>query len=461
MPQVIEQGPQDEPAGIIGPVEYIPQLPDESRTLRMEFADSYRHLLSSGEIANGIRPIALMAAECKRREIPVLNVSIGDIEWRLFPGHDATGLAEELGLDPLGGTYGRIREFTDRFQIGTRSPDSVSVWRYQPEAIGLLELRQEFAEFLAGYGFPYEAEHAVVAPGSLPGLDNVIGAVDFMARREGVRSQLIFPVPGFTVIESQAIRRGLEVVRVETDEYAGFLVTPDTLEKTLLAPTADRTMLYLTPMNNPTSTIYDPDMYEETVRTFTRLRPSGYILLDAAYLETVDDVKAAGIVHATMAQKLDRIITSVSMSKMFGAPGLRVAALYATEKQILHELMQQWQVVFASMPGPAQLDALARWKIVSRDARKHMYALFSKRQDLLIRELDRMNTRLTGRGEQPLVDLDRVYRSVPMYLYARLARGDFLDVFTESGILGVPGTVFGDDPGRNMVRFSTGIEQIL
>ncbi len=37
---------------------------------------------------------------------------------------------------------------------------------------------------------------------------------------------------------------------------------------------------------------------------------------------------------------------------------------------------------------------------------------------------------------------------------------DFLDLFVESGICGVPGEVFGDTKDHRMVRFSTGIEAL-
>jgi hypothetical protein len=59
---------------------------------------------------------------------------------------------------------------------------------------------------------------------------------------------------------------------------------------------------------------------------------------------------------------------------------------------------------------------------------------------------------------EPLIDMGSVHREVPLYVYTGLSGGDSLDLFIRSGILGVPGQVFGDDGDQPAARFSMGIE---
>lgn len=205
--------------------------------------------------------------------------------------------------------------------------------------------------------------------------------------------------------------------------------------------------------------MYDADTFKRSLTEFRRLRPNGVILVDLAYVEMVDTVKARSLAGVVKETGPENVITTVSMSKLFGDPRLRMAAVFSADPGIMRHLQAQWQTVFASHSNAAEIEALGRWIYVKETARRNLYSLFTERQDALLHVFVLLNANLQAVGKPPRIDMTRVYRDVPLYVYAHV-NGDFLELFEETGILGVPGSVFGDDPARNMVRFSVGIEDL-
>lgn len=212
MPHV-EQGPGDELPGLItaGNAELSLPPDDPVRALRHEYAESFRRKLLNGEVSNGIRPLAIFAAKCKEDGVPVTDLTIGSIDWRYAPNPGRLRLADDLGLYPLGAVHRNIESFADTYLMVHMDRGKPSMWSYQPEATGLPELRAEFVRFVGGFGLPYRTEETFLAPGSLPGLDNVIGAIRYYSHLNQQSTDFLFPVPGFSVIRAQAVRRLIPV----------------------------------------------------------------------------------------------------------------------------------------------------------------------------------------------------------------------------------------------------------
>lgn len=428
--------------------------------IRAEYASQYRDRISHGEVKNGIRALAIMARECDKAGGQVLNLTIGDIDWRSMKT-DYPELVDRLGLDP----NGSFRESIDKYVMNLRrqfaDPVNDSIWSYQPEAVGLPALRAEFATFINSFGFDYKTEETVLSAGSLPGLDSLLGIIQFKAKQENKQAQLVFPNPAFSVVKAQAIRRGFTVYDLKTSSENGFCPAAADLTKLLSEANDDRALLYLTPVNNPTSTTYDPEKFKSVMVEFHRLRPQGKIILDLAYVEMIPERKLGQLLACTSDQSLiGNIVVTTSMSKLFGEPRLRMAALYTRDAEILKELKTHWQTVFASISGPAELEALARFRMVPKEVRQELYAVLRQRQDKVLDIFRLLNAERQHRGKPDLIDMTRIYREIPMYIYAGLEDGDTLDLFTETGILGVPGEVFGDSAENRMVRIAVGMKDL-
>lgn len=444
--------------------EVTPWWEQQAREIRMAIAHDFREKLASGEVTNGIRSLTIMARDSQRvmreaglpEDKAVRLLAIGDIDIR------GEAVADDLGLTANSALRHQVEAFVNRELKAHQDRPTESLTSYQPEAIGYYPTREAFAAFISRYGIPYSADNTVLSYGSLSGIDGLLGTIAVLAKKNRVGVDMVFPAPGFSVIAAQARRRGIDVKTVLTDSSTGYCITQKQLERVLDKKSPDMTALYLTPMTNPTSRVYEIASLKEALQTFKRLRPNGVILVDLAYIEMIPEEEARAILDQF--KKTDTVGQAVmitSMSKLFGEPRLRAAALHTTNAELRKELQTHWQTVFASLSGPMELAALAKWKLVPRDARLALFDLFRSRQDALLKFFERTNARLVRDGRPPIVNLSSVHREIPLYMYAKLGPGpgyDFLDLFVETGIVGVPGEVFEDDPKENMIRFSLGME---
>lgn len=444
------------------PHEETPWWEQHARDIRSQITGDFREKLASGEVTKGIRSLTIMARESRlamrKAGLPedeaVRLMAIGDIDLRGEP------VADDLGLTADSAIRHQVEAFIRREMESHQHRPAESLTSYQPEAIGYRPTREAFAAFISRYGIPYSGEDTVLSYGSLSGIDGLLGTIAVLAKRNSVGVDMVFPAPGFSVIAAQARRRGIDVRTVLTDAGTGYCITQKQLEQALKKESPDMTALYLTPMTNPTSRVYEIASLKEALQTFKRLRPNGVILVDLAYIEMIPEQEARAILDQFVkTDTVGQAVMITSMSKLFGEPRLRAAALHTTNSQLRKELQTHWQTVFASLSGPMELTALAKWQLVPREARLRMFDLFRSRQDALLKYFEQTNARLAREGRPPIVNLSSVHRDIPLYMYAKLGPGyDFLDLFVETGIVGVPGDVFEDDPKENMMRFSMGLE---
>lgn len=407
----------------------------------------------------------MMAQNCRRAmqeaglpdQEGIKDFTIGSIDWKTFAEDPDLGVV--LGLDPKGDPFQAVASKIYSIHDAHRLPGTESLESYQPEAIGFWETRAAFADFLNQWGTRYTPEQTILCYGSLSGIDNILGALAYSAQRRNVETVLLFPAPGFSVVAAQAKRRNIRVETVPTHPEEVYCPTTRELETVLGEPSDDMAILYLTPMTNPTSTIYDDKTLTETVQTFQRLRSEGYLLVDLAYIEMVDKERVKAMIRTlTTPETIDRVIMVTSMSKLFGDPRLRAGAIHTTNAELLKELQTHWQTVFASLSRPMELEALAKLSLISPIARERLFVCLRDRQEDVIALLDRINRERATRSQPPLVDMTRIHRDVPLYVNITLTDGhDFLDLFVETGILGVPGEVFGDRPENNRVRLALGM----
>lgn len=421
--------------------------------------DMYRKELKAGRVTSPIRGLAEMYQRCvselleadnKADASKLKNLTIGDIDPTTFEVDGSKTLADRLGTKP----WGTIHEKKEKF----KSLVAKDFWdrrmpltRYQADALGLVSLREQFASFISKYGLSYSADQTIIVPGSMPGIHMLFEALRDLGKKAGQRTELVAPTPGFSVYYSQAQQLEIDVVLVPGDPDYGFLPSSGKLEEKLGKKRKVFSIFYLTPANNPTSTVYSGDALRMCMDTFRKLRPNGYILFDLAYIEMIDTYQASSLLHAAVNDP-EKSIIALSMSKIFGVPRLRSAALMTVNRQVYLALKSQSQLEYASESFGMALEALALWKCVSARVREEMFMLFRYRQDRLIDLFSELNKNTGTR-----FFTGKFFRDVPLYIYAEIVPGsDVLDVFSHTGMLGVPGSVFGDVTER-WVRFSVGL----
>ena len=438
------------------------------KSIRQKYAEDFRKKLATGQIASPIRDLAIMMGECQRearaqklklRKFDLVNLTIGDVEPRFFHVDGDKNLANELGLDPFGTVRKKINERILELRKLAWKTGTEPRTGYQPEALGMPLLREKFVEFINSYGFDYSVGETVIQYGSLPGIHAVL---------EGVRTQtqgkavFVAPTPGFSVFYTQAKRLGLQFLGIQSQAADGYCCTPQALEATLTKIKTLPAILYLSPMNNPTSTVYNRATLAATLQVFQRMQPAGIILVDLAYLEMIPKSDALQLLRLfKTTHVLDQSIMVTSISKMFGYPRLRCAALLMKNPQLMKLLQDTAQVDYASISSGVELEGVALWEIIKPGSRKKMFALFQKRQQALLRWLQQINETREKNHQSPVVALNQAYTQVPLYVYIKLAPGvNFLDFFVETGICGVSGSVFGDIDQNNMLRLAVGIEPL-
>lgn len=426
-----------------------------AQSIRESYAYSFRNRWKSNTIASPIRDLAIMVRDCKAKLTQqgyvqeaneILNLTIGDVEPRNFSIDGHEDIAKNLGLNPYGHTRINIDEKISTLRNLAWNTGGEPRSGYQPEAIGMPRLREHYANYMSVFGIPYNQSETVLTFGSLHGIESLLQTL-FVENNKDVT--LVAPTPGFSVIHTQGMRLGLDVQKILTTSETGYCPTSEDIQHSLVDKNYNKTILYLTPMNNPTSTVYNPVVLENALKTFKALRPDGVVLLDMAYMEMVPYEKTVKINQAIQnAGVLENSVMSLSMSKIFSYPRLRSAALLTKNKDILAGLRSTAQVNYASISGSVELEATAMWEHVTPQARQEYFNLLSQRQAKLLKKISPYITQ-------------NIHTDIPMYVYAQLKpEYDFMDLFIKKGICGVPGEVFGDDPKNRMVRFSTGTEPL-
>jgi len=460
--------------------------PDPTRTIRQQFADELRARLASGQAGNPLWEAAGMAKLCRAALEKIslgselLDMTFGDIDSRRFDGDEGRRVAEGLGQIADGPKRALIEFFEHQLLVEQMNPTTESPWGYDRSGIGNLRLRAQFSKWINGFGLPFTTEQTMLAPGSFAGLDNVIGRLAFEARQRGLQTDFIATGPGFWNIAICADARGVPVVKIDVHEQNGYSPSPQAISESLGERSLNVSTLYVTPWANPTSTVYDHRTFCESLDTFVSLRPNGVILLDLAYIEMVPQEQAEELFRQISPDIRKRIIFSCSMSKLFGYPRLRMAALQTDNDRLFTELpgvgseipekqnirlfdalQNQWKVAIVTLSEPTEREALALWEYVSRNDRERLYALFRARQTAVLQRIMKVNDERIRHSLPPVVDMSHVHRNIPLYLYVTLTKNvDFLNFFVETGILGAPGEMFGDRRENNMLRMSMGIESM-
>ena len=246
---------------------------------------------------------------------------------------------------------------------------------YTPSA-GIDELREAAARDLgARRGLDIHPDDVVVGAGAKPFIAYTIASVtDY-----GVGDEVIYPVPGFPIYESQIVANGAVPVPVYLREARDFAFDPAELEAAITPKT--RLLILNTPQNPTGGILASADL--DAIAEILRRHPQVWVFADEIYSRLVYDGAFESL--ATRAGLLERTVISDGASKTWAMTGWRIGYIanrtlapvftrWITNTESCASQISQWAAV-AAINGP-------------QDAADAMRARFLERRDLIVRLLN-------------------------------------------------------------------------
>ena len=246
---------------------------------------------------------------------------------------------------------------------------------YTPSA-GIDELRAAAAHDLgARRGLDIRPEDVVVGAGAKPFIAYTIASVtDY-----GVGDEVIYPVPGFPIYESQIIANGAVPVPIYLRESRAFAFDPAELAAIITPKT--RLLILNTPQNPTGGVLRGADL--DAIAEILVDHPQVWVFADEIYSRLVYEGGFDSL--STRAGMLDRTVISDGASKTWAMTGWRIGYVanrtlapvftrWITNTESCASQISQWAAV-AAITGP-------------QDAADAMRQRFLERRDLIGRLLN-------------------------------------------------------------------------
>jgi aspartate aminotransferase len=246
---------------------------------------------------------------------------------------------------------------------------------YTPSA-GIDELRAAAARSMGALrGLEIAPDEVVVGAGAKPFIGYAIASVtDY-----GAGDEVIFPVPGFPIYESQVVANGAVPVGLPLREARAFAFDPNELEERIGPKT--RLLILNTPHNPTGGLLTRADL--EAIAEVLRRHPQVWVYADEIYSKLVYDGDFVSI--ATLPGMRERTIISDGASKTYAMTGWRIGF---TANATLAPVFTRWITNTESCASQiSQWAALAALTGPQDDADR-MKASFHARRDLIVRLLN-------------------------------------------------------------------------
>jgi aspartate aminotransferase len=242
---------------------------------------------------------------------------------------------------------------------------------YTPSA-GIDELRAAAAHDMGQRrGLDIAADEVVVGAGAKPFIAYAIASVtDY-----GVGDEVIYPVPGFPIYESQIVANGAVPVPIHLREARDFAFDPHELETKITAQTR---LLILNSPHNPTGGILKrTDL--EAIADILRQHPQVWIFADEIYSRLLYDGEFVSL--AALPGMRDRTIISDGASKTWAMTGWRVGFV---ANRTLAPVFTRW--ITNTESCASQISQWAALEAITgpQDAAEAMRGSFLARRDLIV-----------------------------------------------------------------------------
>jgi aspartate/methionine/tyrosine aminotransferase len=246
---------------------------------------------------------------------------------------------------------------------------------YTPSA-GIDELRAAAAKDLgARRGLEFQPDDVVVGAGAKPFIAYTIASVtDY-----GVGDEVIYPVPGFPIYESQILANGAVPVPIYLREARDFAFDPAELEAKITPQTK---LLILNTPHNPTGGMLQPaDL--DAIATILARHPQVWVFADEIYSR----LAYAGAFDSLAKRPgmLERTVVCDGASKTWAMTGWRIG--YAANRA-LAPIFTRWITNTDSCASQ-----ISQWAAVEaitgpQNAAEAMRESFLERRDLIVRLLN-------------------------------------------------------------------------
>ncbi|MCU0896535.1 MAG: pyridoxal phosphate-dependent aminotransferase [Burkholderiales bacterium] len=242
---------------------------------------------------------------------------------------------------------------------------------YTPSA-GIAELREAAARYMGAMrGLTIDAEHVVVGAGAKPFIAySILATTDF-----GVGDEVIYPVPGFPIYESQIRANGAVPVPLYLRESRDFAFDPAELEAKITPRTK---LLILNSPQNPTGGILSPaDL--DAIAAILRRHPDVWVYADEIYSRLSYQGEFASI--ASLPGMYERTILSDGASKTWAMTGWRIG--FASNPTLAKEFTR-WVTNTDSCASQISQWAAVEAIVGPQDAAEAMKRSFLERRDLIV-----------------------------------------------------------------------------
>ena len=246
---------------------------------------------------------------------------------------------------------------------------------YTPSA-GIDELREAAARDIGSRrGLDIHADDIVVAAGAKPFIAYTIASVtDY-----GVGDEVIYPVPGFPIYESQILANGAVPVPIFLREARDYAFDPAELEAKITSKTR---LLILNSPQNPTGGVLSAQDLDAIAEILLQ-HPQIWVFADEIYSRLIYNGEFDSL--ARRAGMLERTVISDGASKTWAMTGWRLGYVanralapvftrWITNTESCASQISQWAAVEA-INGP-------------QDSVADMHAHFLARRDLIVRLLN-------------------------------------------------------------------------
>ncbi len=246
---------------------------------------------------------------------------------------------------------------------------------YTPSA-GIMELRQAAAQYMGDMrGLEIDAEDVVVGSGAKPFIAyTILSTTDY-----GAGDEVIYPVPGFPIYESQITINGAVPVPLYLREARNFAFDPNELEAKITPKTK---LLILNSPQNPTGGILTKQNLED-IAAILRKHPQIWVFCDEIYSRLTFEGSFSSL--ASLPEMQERCIISDGASKTWAMTGWRIGF---TANKALAPAFTKWVTNTDSCASHiSQWAAVAAVSGPQHDA-ETMRAKFLERRNLIVKLLN-------------------------------------------------------------------------
>lgn len=246
---------------------------------------------------------------------------------------------------------------------------------YTPSA-GIDELRAAAAQSMGKLrGLVIEPDEVVVGAGAKPFIGYTIASVTDC----GAGDEVIYPVPGFPIYESQIVANGAVPVALPLTEARGFAFDPAALEARIGPKT--RLLILNTPHNPTGGLLTRTDL--EAIAAVLQRHPDVWVYADEIYSKLVYDGEFVSI--AALPGMRERTIISDGASKTYAMTGWRIGF---TANKALAPVFTRWITNTESCASQISQWAALQALTGPQDDAEAMKERFHARRDLIVRLLN-------------------------------------------------------------------------